>query len=178
MSAIDLKEKLSTSFTLEELAGANDPKWRDAQIAGLSTVPATGPRDKTVHARLRDLARIILQPIRDHVGRPIRVNSGYRSPAKNASVPGSSKTSQHMLGEAADIAVPGFTDAQLRGLFDWIAFTSIIPFGQVIFEDKRPNEEGGAWIHVSLGAPYRTKNTRQTLIWTPAGGYQTAVKPK
>jgi hypothetical protein len=74
--------------------------------------------------------------------------------------------------------VPGFNDAQLKGLFDWIAFTSIIPFGQAIFEDKRPNEEGGAWIHVSLGAPYRTKNVRQALIWTPSGGYQSAPKPK
>lgn len=172
MSTVDLKEKLSASFTLEELAGANDPKWRDAQIAGLSTVPSTGPKDKTVHHRLRDLAQIILQPIRDYVKRPIRINSGYRSPAKNASVPGSSKTSQHMLGEAADIAVPGFTDAQLRQLFDWIAFQSKLPFGQVGFEDKRPDAEGSAWIHVSLGAPYRVKNSGQKFIWTPATGYK------
>jgi len=176
MSVIDLKEKLSPSFTLGELAGADDPKWAQAQIAGLSTVPASGPRDKTVHARLRLLAQTILQPVRDHVGKPVRINSGYRSPAKNASVPGSSKTSQHMFGEAADICVPGLNDAQLRELFDWIAFSSGLPFGQVIFEDKRPTQEGGAWIHISLGAPYRTKNNRQTLVWTPSGGYQKAVK--
>lgn len=175
---VDLKENLSASFTLEELAGASDPTWRSAQIAGLSTVPSTGPKDKTVHDRLRILAQTILQPIRDYVGKPVRINSGYRSPEKNASVPGASKTSQHVLGEAADICVPGLTDAQLKGLFDWIAFQSNLPFGQVIFEDKRPTEEGGAWIHVSLGAPFRTKNTGQTLLWTPQGGYQTAVKPK
>ena len=178
MTAIDLSEKLSSSFTLGELAGADDPTWRTAQLAGLSKVPATGPQDKTVRDRLRLLAQTILQPIRDYVGRPVRINSGYRSPEKNASIPGASKTSQHMLGEAADIAVPGMTDAQLKGLFDWIAFQSGLPFGQVIFEDNRPGAEGGAWIHVSLGAPFRTKNSGQTLLWTPQGGYQTASKPK
>lgn len=174
MPTVDLKEKLSLSFTLGELAGTDDPRWRDVQLAGLSTVPKSGPPGKTVHDRLRLLAQTILQPVRDYIGKPIRINSGYRSPAKNASVPGSSATSQHMLGEAADICVPGLTDARLRELYDWIAFVSPIPFGQVIFEDKRPDSEGGAWIHISLGAPYRTKGNRQTLVWTPAGGYQTA----
>lgn len=168
---IDLSEKLSPSFTLAELAGADDPKWRSAQLAGLSSTPRSGPRE-TVKDRLAALARTILQPIRDRVSRPVRINSGYRSPEKNASIPGSSATSQHMLGEAADISIPGMTDAELRQVFVWIAQHSRLPFGQVIFEDKRPDSEGGAWIHVSLGAPYRAKNSGQALLWTPAGGYQ------
>tara|TARA_R110001632_G_scaffold196232_1_gene318257 strand:- start:2 stop:376 length:375 start_codon:yes stop_codon:yes gene_type:complete len=48
-----------------------------------------------------------LQFIRDYIGKPIKINSGYRSPEHNASIPGSSKNSQHKLGKAADIVVKG-----------------------------------------------------------------------
>ena len=174
MSNIDLNTRLSANFTLGELAGTNDPTWRAAQLAGLSLVPSSGPQTDTIATRLGALARTILQPIRDHIGRPLKINSGYRCSAKNAATSGSSSTSQHMLGEAADVCVPGYTDAQLYALAQWIGKSSGIPFGQVIFEDKRPGSEGGAWIHVSLGAPYRpASRSGHRLLWTPTGGYQT-----
>ncbi len=44
----------------------------------------------------------ILDPIREAWGKPIKINSGYRSKALNSKV-GGSKTSDHMLGRAADI---------------------------------------------------------------------------
>ncbi|MCB0394169.1 MAG: hypothetical protein KDD25_06400, partial [Bdellovibrionales bacterium] len=44
------------------------------------------------------------QLIRDLIGKPLRVNSGYRSPGYNAGVPGSAKWSRHMYGDAFDIA--------------------------------------------------------------------------
>lgn len=47
-----------------------------------------------------------LQVLRDFIGQPISVNSGYRSPAHNKSV-GGAKSSQHLLGKAADIVVKG-----------------------------------------------------------------------
>lgn len=47
-----------------------------------------------------------LQVLRDFIGQPITVNSGYRSPAHNKSV-GGAKSSQHLLGKAADIVVKG-----------------------------------------------------------------------
>ena len=47
-----------------------------------------------------------LQYLRDYLGKPIRVNSAYRSPEHNASV-GGVKTSQHILGKAADIVIKG-----------------------------------------------------------------------
>jgi uncharacterized protein YcbK (DUF882 family) len=47
-----------------------------------------------------------LQYLRGEIGKPIRVNSAYRSPEHNAKVGGVSK-SQHLLGKAADIAVKG-----------------------------------------------------------------------
>jgi hypothetical protein len=169
---VDLTRLLSQSFRLRELAGAEDPKWRDAQLAGLLVSPAHGPRDRVID-RLEVLARTVLQPIRDHVDRPVRINSGFRSPAKNAATPGSSASSQHMYGEAADIAIPGYSDAQLRDLADWIGTSGALPFGQVIFEDARPGTEGGAWIHVSLGTPYRAASRcGERWTWTPATGYR------
>ena len=46
-----------------------------------------------------------LQKLRDVVGRPLRINSGFRCPVHNKAVGGASK-SMHMLGLAADIATP------------------------------------------------------------------------
>ena len=47
-----------------------------------------------------------LQVLRDEIGKPIRINSGYRSPIHNKSIRGV-KNSQHLLGKAADIVVEG-----------------------------------------------------------------------
>lgn len=48
----------------------------------------------------------ILQQVRDHFGKPVIINSAYRTPAYNISIGGSSK-SQHCLGTAADIRIAG-----------------------------------------------------------------------
>jgi len=47
-----------------------------------------------------------LQYLRDYLGKPIKINSGYRSPEHNEKI-GGVKHSQHLLGKAADIAVEG-----------------------------------------------------------------------
>ena len=61
----------------------------------------------------------------------------------NTGTPGSSKTSQHMKGEAADIAIPGVDDAEIHR---WIVKESGLKFGQCILE--RP--PGRSWVHVSI----------------------------
>ena len=85
------------------------------------------------------------------LGKPIGVNSGYRSPALNAAV-GGAAASQHMKGEAADITTGSVAD-NLR-LFERIA-ASAIPFDQLIDENR------GRWIHISYRAD--GKNRRQVL---------------
>ena len=45
---------------------------------------------------------VLLQAIREHFGKPITITSGYRTAAHNAAV-GGAKSSQHLLGRAADI---------------------------------------------------------------------------
>src|SRR5690554_2393899 len=53
-----------------------------------------------------------LQRLRDAIGKPIIINSGYRSESHNAKV-GGSPNSQHLLGKAADIRVSGITSGQI-----------------------------------------------------------------
>ena len=53
-----------------------------------------------------------LQFLRDYTGRPISINSAYRSPEHNAKV-GGSKTSQHLLGKAADITIQSLKPAEV-----------------------------------------------------------------
>lgn len=53
-----------------------------------------------------------LQRLRDAIGKPIIINSGYRSEAHNRKV-GGSPNSQHLLGKAADIRVSGMTSGQI-----------------------------------------------------------------
>lgn len=54
-----------------------------------------------------------LQVLRDHLGKPIVINSGFRTVSYNASLKGSSPVSQHLYGRAADIRVAGLTPRQL-----------------------------------------------------------------
>lgn len=81
-------------------------------------------------------------------GKPIMVNSAFRSEAVNAAV-GSKNTSQHRLGLAADFRVPGMSpDAVVRAVI-----ASSLPFDQII-------REFDAWTHISVN----NKPRRQALI--------------
>jgi uncharacterized protein YcbK (DUF882 family) len=59
---------------------------------------------------------VLLDLIREEFGKPIRITSGYRSPAHNAKVGGSPR-SQHMLGKAADITPGQFSSSELDRLY-------------------------------------------------------------
>jgi len=87
----------------------------------------------------------MLEVIRAKFG-PVKVTSAFRGPSVNAAANGS-KTSQHLLGEAADIGC-GVSDEELH---KWIVTESGLKYGQCILE-KPP---GKSWVHLSLGAPYR-----------------------
>lgn len=109
----------------------------------------------------RKLAVEVLQPIRERFG-PIRLTSGYRSPALNAAI-GGSRTSAHMTGQAADI-VP--LKASLADVFDWI-IAELIPRGvidQVIWEY-------GSWIHVG-----QSGRNRGEILQAHKGGWYSPIK--
>ena len=56
-----------------------------------------------------------LQVLRDHIGKPIRVISGYRSPEYNKKI-GGAKKSQHMLAKAADIKISGVSPKEVKAI--------------------------------------------------------------
>ncbi len=69
-----------------------------------------------VPASLTDNVRKLaanLQVLRDHLGKPIVINSGYRTPAYNAKI-GGATASKHKLAQASDIRVAGLTPAQVH----------------------------------------------------------------
>lgn len=85
---------ISENFSFSEFERSDTAKKR-----GIINVISTAKvRDSIV-----ELVNTVLQPLRTAVGVPMPVNSGYRCPELNAAV-GGVPTSQHMKGEAADIA--------------------------------------------------------------------------
>lgn len=130
----DLKKViLGKNFTLDEFVQTS---------TGVENIP--GPVE--VQA-LMDLVANILQPLRDALGVPITVTSGYRSPAVNALTPGSSDTSQHTKGQAADIVIAGMTNQQI---IDKIRSLRL-PYDQLIDEEKKRLTGGvSRWVHVSF----------------------------
>ena len=58
----------------------------------------------------------LLERIRNHVGKPVHINSGYRSPEYNRTLKNASPHSQHCNGKAADIWGEGVTPQQIADI--------------------------------------------------------------
>ena len=126
---------MTPHFTLAELTHTDhrslDNTPNDAERANLQRL-----------AEFLELVKVALG------GKPIMVNSAFRSKAVNDAV-GSKDTSQHRVGRAADIRVPGMTpDKVVRALI-----ATQLPYDQII-------REFDAWTHISIS----DKPRRQALI--------------
>ena len=93
-------------------------------------------RDGSYQVRLHPLLLSRLQQLRTALGRPVIITSGYRNPSHNARV-GGSPTSQHLLGTAADIRVPGVTTDQLAVHAASTGFTGIGKYAGFLHVDVR-----------------------------------------
>jgi zinc D-Ala-D-Ala carboxypeptidase len=90
-------------------------------------------------------------------GKPVMINSGFRSEAVNNSV-GSKNTSQHRTGCAADLRIPGMTPDQVVKAI----IASGLPYDQII-------REFDSWTHVSVPNTAGLLPRRQALIIDKAG---------
>ena len=138
--------KLSPNFTLEELTQSET-----AARLGIDNTP-----DKKVEANLVRLARF-LEEVRAILKRPVMVNSAYRSPKVNEAI-GSKATSQHCIGCAADIRVPGLTP---DNIVKEIIKTNL-EYDQLI-------REFDSWVHISIPNNFADKPRKQVLIIDKSG---------
>ena len=126
-------------FTIQELSHSDT-----AVARGIDNCPTA----EAIH-NLTKLVENVLDPLREKHGKPIRVSSGYRSAILNRSVNGAT-SSQHRLGEAADITVG--SKEENRKLFGIIRLE--LPFDQLI------DERDFSWVHVSFR---EGRNRKQVL---------------
>lgn len=108
--------KISKNFSLEEFT-----KSAAAESLKINNTPSM---ESVVN--LCALVHNVLQPLRDVVGKPIRINSGYRSEGVNKAIGGAAH-SQHMRGQAADIRVMDVTPTVLGEMIK-----NLYPFDQLI----------------------------------------------
>ena len=136
--------KLTNNFSLAEMTKSDTALRLD-----MDNTP--GPEEIDNMTRL---CECVLQPVRNHFGKGVKVNSGFRHPNVNAKV-GGSKTSDHCKGMAADIEIPGVANADLA---KWIVDN--LEFRQVILEFYTPGVPDSGWVHVSYNP---SDNKKQVL---------------
>lgn len=96
---------------------------------------------------LTNVCNNILQPVRDHFGKVVRINSGYRS-VKLCLAVGSSAKSQHAKGEAADFEINGVSNHDLA---KWVY--NNLDYDQLILEFYDPKgDPNSGWVHCSYKA--------------------------
>lgn len=138
--------QLSEHFSLAELTISEI-----AVRKGLDNLPT--------EIALQNLGRLAekLEEVRKVLGKPIMINSAYRSPEVNSAV-GGVKTSQHCVGCAADIRVPSMTpDEVVKAIV-----ASRIQYDQLI-------REFDSWTHISIPNEPDATPRNQTLIIDKAG---------
>ena len=110
-------------------------------------------RDGTDTVMVDEMLTVVLQCIREHFGKAVTITSGYRTPAHNAKV-GGSKSSQHLLGRAADIQVAGTSVEDVAAYAE-----SLMPdWGGVGRYPVKAGRTTG-WVHVDT----RANKSRWTL---------------
>mgnify|MGYP003141344069 FL=1 len=130
--------KLSKHFSLKEVI-----KSETAVRKGIDNTPT-----EQIKHQLKAICETIMEPIRVHYGKPIRVTSGYRCIELNKSIGGSSRSQHCALNGDAAIDFEFYDmDMDLEAVFKWITEESKLPFDQCIAEFL-PH----GWIHISFSS--------------------------
>jgi len=148
--------RLSKNFTLQEYT-----KSQTATRRGLDNTPG-----EEHLAKAKSLFENVVQKVRDHFGVTV-INSGYRGPALNTAVGGSSN-SQHCKGEAVDIECPGTSNYDVA---KWIEDN--LDFDQLILEFITLGIPDSGWVHVS----YKSEGNRKQSLTAMKENGKTVYKP-
>lgn len=164
--------KLSDNFTLQE--------FLESDVADAISADNYNPSGHVIH-NLKFLCCTVLQPLRDHYRRPVVINSGWRceeleraltrsgylgyckrmgiDPDETASWNKYYERKSHPRGEAADIEVPGVSNAEV-----WLWLQDNIPeFDQLILEHYHPSDLSFGWVHVSYVSDGTRHNRHQVF---------------
>lgn len=138
---------LTPHFTLSELSCTTNKEYKELNLK----------RAEQNLGKMYMLAGFA-ERVREIVGKPLIITSGYRCDILNKTV-GGSPTSQHKLGEAIDFKVRGMTNSQVA----YKLMESDLKFQQLIIESA-----GGAeWVHISIGSKrevLRYKNGKYSIL--------------
>ena len=146
--------KLTEHFTLEEMTVSPT-----AKKLGLSNQPTPEHIEN-----MKYCCEKILEPVRAHFGKPVKINSSYRSPLVNKAV-GGSKTSQHVNGQAIDFEIEGLDN---KTVADWVADN--LEFDQVILEFYTKGDKNSGWVHASIKKEGGNRKQRLVATKSKAGG--------
>ena len=133
-----LNTKLTNNFTLYEML--------KSVVADEYNLQEQYNPDEEVITRLKELCENVLQPVRDELGFPLTITSGYRCNKVNNLVKGS-KNSDHLYGFAADIIC--HDNAKLFEALKKYKFKQLI------------NEYGLKWVHIS----YDKNNLKGEILY-------------
>lgn len=125
--------RITKNFTLEELYASDT-----ARAKGINNRPTT-----EAIGNLTRLAYCLLQPLRDKLGKPIIITSGYRSPALNKAIGGTPTSKQFIYS-------PGMT---IKELYNFVK-SSGLEYDQMI--------EEGTWLHLSYRKGH---NRKENLLY-------------
>lgn len=126
---------LSENFTYKE--------FEESETADKLGIDNTITRD-LIRNNIKELVFHVLQPLRDKFDVPIHINSGYRCLKLNAAI-GGVPSSQHVMGQAADIVVEGKTPIEVA---------------EMIVEMGLPYDQLGLYnefVHVSVSSRQRNQ---------------------
>jgi hypothetical protein len=142
-----LDDRVTRDFALSEFVVSDT-----AVRLGIDNMPPA-----LVEAQLRNVTIPAMQRVRDLLGAPVSIKSGYRSPALNTAVRGAAQ-SQHLTGQAADFVCPRFGHPRKVAEL-LLGYLPALGVDQLICE--------GGWVHIS----FADKPRRQVLTahFTAAG---------
>ena len=139
------KRKVVVSIAIKEYSISRDST---RQLSPSFKVREFGCKGSDV-VLLDDELVVLLQCIREHFGKPVHITSGYRTAAHNAAV-GGSKSSQHLLGKAADFWVEDTPVAAVAAYAE-----SLLParggIGRYPKDAAHPKRSTG-WVHIDTRA--------------------------